>query len=197
MPQVLAVESFIGPLHSALNASNTSKPQRGFIATRQEEDRSKNGSPRLYFLKQGTTEKLPTNIIEAQATIVILAGSETSSVAETAAVYHMSAHPDIYKKLQAEITTVFERIEDITLQNVLSKPPYLDAVVQKTLRIHAPLANGFTRLVVPDKNSAIIWRKHIAQGVSTTWTSQGSVKNLIGSLIKFTDKQIVLDGGQH
>lgn len=118
-----------------------------------------------YFLRQAKKEQLPTEVMEAQATVVILAGSETSSVAETAAVYHMLTHPSIYEKLQAEIRTAFDNLEDITLQDVLSKLPYLDAVVQETLRIHAPLANGFTRWV-PDRNGALICGKHVPQGVS-------------------------------
>jgi len=118
-----------------------------------------------YFLKQANKEQLPTKTIEAQATVVILAGSETSSVAETAAIYHILTHPDIHKKLQEEIRSVFASIEDIKLQDVLHKLPYLDAVVQETLRIHAPLANGFTRWV-PDKNGAMICGKHVPQGVS-------------------------------
>jgi aspirochlorine biosynthesis cytochrome P450 monooxygenase len=118
-----------------------------------------------YFLKQANKENLSIKTIESQATVVILAGSETSSVAETAAVYHILTHPDIHKKLQEEIRSLFSSIEAIKLQDVLNKLPYLDAVVQETLRIHAPLANGFTRWV-PDRNGAIICGKHVPQGVS-------------------------------
>jgi cytochrome P450 len=119
-----------------------------------------------YFLKQADKEQLSTKTIEAQASVVIRAGSETSSVAETAAVYHILTHPDIHEKLQEEIRSTFARVEDIKLQDVLSKLPYLDAVVQETLRIHAPLANGFTRFV-PDREGAVICGKHVSQGVST------------------------------
>ncbi|KAI1413683.1 cytochrome P450 [Hypoxylon sp. FL1857] len=120
-----------------------------------------------FFLKQASKEQLSRKIIEAQATVVILAGSETSSVAETAVVYHVLTHPDIYMKLKKEIRTTFDNIEDIKLQNVLYKLPYLDAVVQETLRIHAPLANGFTRWV-PEKNGATICGKHVPQGTVVT-----------------------------
>ncbi|KAG8166164.1 hypothetical protein KVR01_004716 [Diaporthe batatas] len=120
-----------------------------------------------YFLRQAKKEGLSKEVTEAQATVVILAGSETSSVAETAAVYHLLTHPSIYEKLQAEIRTAFDSLEDITLQDVLSKLPYLDAVVQETLRIHAPLANGFTRWV-PDRNGALICGKHVPQGTVVT-----------------------------
>lgn len=56
-----------------------------------------------YFLKQATKDRLPMKVIEAQATVLILAGSETSSVAETAAVYHILANPSIHRTLQKEI----------------------------------------------------------------------------------------------
>lgn len=121
-----------------------------------------------YFLKQAEKEKLPEKTIEAQATVVILAGSETSSVAETAAVYEILSHPDIHEKLQEEVRTTFSGVKEIGLQDVLSKMPYLDAVVQETLRIHAPLANGFTRWV-PDKHGATICEKHVPQGVSSAF----------------------------
>ncbi|KAI0001226.1 cytochrome P450 [Xylariaceae sp. FL0662B] len=120
-----------------------------------------------YFLKQAHKEQLPTKTIEAQATVVILAGSETSSVAETAALYHILTHPDVHKKLQEEIRSTFASIKDIKLTGVLYKLPYLDAVVQETLRIHAPLANGFTRWV-PDKIGAMICGKHVPQGTVVT-----------------------------
>ncbi|KFA54824.1 hypothetical protein S40293_00762 [Stachybotrys chartarum IBT 40293] len=89
-------------------------------------------------------EKLVTKTIEAQASVMILAGSETSSVAETAAIYEVLTRPDVYKRLNKEIRSTFGSIE-IKLQDVLSRLPYLDAVVKETLRINAPLANGFTR----------------------------------------------------
>ncbi|KAI1451205.1 cytochrome P450 [Annulohypoxylon moriforme] len=118
-----------------------------------------------YFLKQSYKEQLPMNMIEAQATVAILAGSETSSVAETAAVYHILTHPDVHEKLQDEIRSTFASIEDIKLADVLYKLPCLDAVIQETLRIDAPIANGFTRWV-PDRNGAMICGRHVPQGVS-------------------------------
>ncbi|KAJ2992986.1 hypothetical protein NUW58_g1986 [Xylaria curta] len=120
-----------------------------------------------YFLNQAKKEKLSTKTIEAQATVVILAGSEASSVAETAVVYHILSHPNVHKRLQDEIRGAFGSIQDIKLQEVIRNLPYLDAVVQETLRLHTPLANGFTRWV-PDKNGAVICGRHVPQGTVVT-----------------------------
>lgn len=100
-----------------------------------------------HFQKHAEKERLSLPTIEAQASVVILAGSETSSVALTAAVYEIISNSRVYERLCKEVRSEFATEEDITLTEVLTKLPYLDAVVQETLRIHTPLANGFSRLV--------------------------------------------------
>ncbi|KAL9115765.1 MAG: hypothetical protein Q9227_000133 [Pyrenula ochraceoflavens] len=116
-----------------------------------------------YFLQHAKKEGLSTPVVEAQASVVILAGSETTSVALTAAVYHVLRNPDVYEKLCKEVRSTFKTAESITLQDLLSRLPYLDAVVQETMRIHTPLANGFTR-VVSDAKGAIISGRWIPKG---------------------------------
>ncbi|KAI1108084.1 cytochrome P450 [Nemania sp. NC0429] len=134
-----------------------------------------------FFLSQAKKENLTEKIIEAQATVVILAGSETSSVAETAAIYHILRHPEVYHKLTAEIRGAFTSADSITLQEVLNRLPYLEAVIQETLRIHAPLANGFTRWV-PDERGAMICGKHVPKGTVVTinhYCSNTSASNFL------------------
>lgn len=118
----------------------------------------------FHFLRHAKKEQLSTPVIEAQATVVILAGSETSAVALTAAAYHILSNHDVYQKLCDEIRSTFATSAETTLQGVLSKLPYLDAVVKETLRIHTPLANGFTR-VVPDSDGAMISGNWVPQTV--------------------------------
>ncbi|KAI1474573.1 cytochrome P450 [Daldinia eschscholtzii] len=119
-----------------------------------------------YFLEQANKEGLTVQTIEAQATILILAGSEPSSVVATAAVYQVLSHPDIHKKLQDEIRAAFTNKQDIQIQGVL-KLPYLDAVVRETLRIHPPIANGFSRWI-SDRNGATICGQHVPHGTVVT-----------------------------
>ncbi|KAI1800361.1 cytochrome P450 [Daldinia bambusicola] len=119
-----------------------------------------------YFLTQARKEGLSTRTIEAQATVLILAGSETSSAAVTAAVFRVLSDSDILSKLQDEIRRAFADSKDIRLQDVL-KLPYLDAVVQETLRVHPPIASGFSRWV-PDRNGAVICGRHVPYGTVVT-----------------------------
>ena len=120
----------------------------------------------FHFLRHAEKEQLSTPVIEAQATVVILAASETSVVALTAAAYHILSNNDVYKRLCHEIRSTFATAAEIKLQDVLSKLPYLDAVIKETLRIHTPLANGFTR-VVPDVGGVMISGNLVPQNVRT------------------------------
>lgn len=118
-----------------------------------------------HFLRHARREGLSMPTIEAQASIVILGGSETSSIALTAAAYHILSNPHVYERLSKEIRSAFATTTDIALQDILTRLPFLDAVVQETLRIHTPIANGFTR-IVPGRKGAVISGNWVPQGVS-------------------------------
>lgn len=100
-----------------------------------------------YLLWQAEKEQLSKKVIEAQASVIIAAGSNSSAVALTATVYHVINNDDVYRRLCAEARSAFKTSAEICLQGLLSELPYLEACVQETLRIHTPLANGFRRSV--------------------------------------------------
>ena len=118
----------------------------------------------FHFLRHAEKEQLSTPVIEAQATVVILAGSESSAVALTATAYHVLSNYDVYKKLCDEVRSIFVTSSEINVQDVLSKLPYLDAVVKETMRVHTPIANGFPR-VTPDGSGVMISGNWVPQNV--------------------------------
>ena len=118
----------------------------------------------FHFLRHAEKEQLSRPVIEAQATIIILAGSETTASALTAAAYYILSNHNVYKKLCDEIRSSFASPAEIVLQDVVAKLPYLDAVIKETLRIHPPLADGFTR-VVPDSGGVMISGHWVPQTV--------------------------------
>lgn len=108
-----------------------------------------------HFLRQAEKEQLSTPVVEAQASVIILAGSETSAVALTAAIYHVVGNNSVHRRLCEEVRSAFKTSAEINLRGVLSRLPYLEACVKETLRIHAPLANGFTRFVADSEGISI------------------------------------------
>lgn len=120
-----------------------------------------------YFLRSAEKKGLTMPVIEAQASVLVLAGSESTAVAITGAVYYILSNPTVHEKLRKEIRDTFPTCADIQLRAVQSKLPYLDAVVQETMRIHPPFANGFPR-VVEDKNGAVICGKWVPKGTAVS-----------------------------
>ncbi|KAJ5242924.1 uncharacterized protein N7469_001251 [Penicillium citrinum] len=82
--------------------------------------------------------------VEQQASILILAGGETSSIALTSATYLLLQHPGKMDKLVNELHANFQHEHDIDVSSI-SKLVYLQAVIQETLRLFPPITNGFPR----------------------------------------------------
>jgi cytochrome P450 len=97
------------------------------------------------------------------ATILLLAGSETTATTLSGATYLLLSHPRVLEKLKLEIRSSFSKPEDITIASV-SKCSYLLAVLNETLRCYPPLTAGMVR-VVP-RGGATIAGSFIPEGVS-------------------------------
>lgn len=88
--------------------------------------------------------------LQADAGLIIVAGSDTSSSTLSLALFNLASKPECYARLRNEIQETFpglaaENIEDF---DALSKQcPYLNAVINETLRLHPPVASGVQREV--------------------------------------------------
>ena len=97
------------------------------------------------------------------ATVLLLAGSETTATALSGATYLLLSNLQSLKKLQQEIRTSFDSADKITITSV-SQLPYIDAVLKETLRMYPPLTSGLVR-VVP-LGGAEIGGHHVPENVS-------------------------------
>lgn len=82
------------------------------------------------------SQRLTDDEVLAQVPTFIVAGHETTSTATTWALLSLSRHPDIQRKLRAELLKV---PTDNPSMDELNALPYLDAVVRETLRHHSPV----------------------------------------------------------
>ena len=101
--------------------------------------------------------------LEQQASILILAGSETTAVALTSATSLLLQNPAVLAELTKELHTNFRDERKI---NVLSihRLHYLQAVIQETLRLFPPITNGFPRQTIA--GGAVVDGRLIPDGVS-------------------------------
>lgn len=125
------------------------------IALARVNDRLKNGSERddlLAKLSSGTDEKgqpMGKDELVAEALTQLIAGSDTTSNTSTAIIYHVCQHPDVLRKLQAEIDEHLKDTggEDVPLAGDVATLPYLNAVINESLRIHSTSALGLPRII--------------------------------------------------
>ncbi|KAK8084786.1 hypothetical protein PG997_006057 [Apiospora hydei] len=80
--------------------------------------------------------------------VLIVAGSETTATALTGATYLLLENPETLARLTAEIKSRFKTEDEITIQST-AELPYLNAVVQESLRLCPPGPAVFPRVVPP------------------------------------------------
>lgn len=74
-----------------------------------------------------------------------IAGGETTATSLAAAFYYVVRTPGVLGKLTTEIRARFKSYQDIDANTALQLP-YLQAVINESLRIHPPGAHGFSRV---------------------------------------------------
>jgi cytochrome P450 len=120
------------------------------------------GSILAYNEEKGEV-KIPKEEIEANMTLLIFAGSETTSTAMTAILNQLLQSTTAATRLQNEIRSAFGSEDDITVASV-AHLKYLDAVIQEGIRMGPPAAIGLPRVTPP--MGAVISKEHVPGYVS-------------------------------
>lgn len=89
----------------------------------------------------------------SNASLFMIAGTETTATALSGTTYHLLRNPKTMKKLTDEIRSAFPDFDDITLEG-LARQKYLGAVLQEGLRMYPPVPIGLPRLT-PAEGSTI------------------------------------------
>ncbi|KAL8655716.1 MAG: hypothetical protein Q9210_000697 [Variospora velana] len=110
-------------------------------------------------------EKMTREEIDAQGSLFILAGSETSALTCTSSTWFFLKNPAVYDRLKKEIREAFQNMNEITVA-ASAKLPYLHAVITEALRLHPPGAIAVPRLV--DRPGVIVSGHEIPVGVRPT-----------------------------
>ncbi|KAJ9581449.1 hypothetical protein L9F63_023381 [Diploptera punctata] len=98
----------------------------------------KNGSHQEETHGKSNDIDFSDKLLAAQAFIFFLAGFETSSTTLSFCLYELALNPDIQDKLRDSIRTVVNRHGGKLTYDSLNDMPYLDQVIEETLRMHPP-----------------------------------------------------------
>lgn len=101
----------------------------------------------------------------ANATILILAGSETTATALCSATYYLASNPEPLRKLCDELRSAFKTEEEIDILSV-GRLEYMPAVLNEAMRLHTPGPGTGPRTI--NENGDTIAGHFVPPGVSTT-----------------------------
>ncbi|KAK3348217.1 cytochrome P450 [Neurospora tetraspora] len=106
--------------------------------------------------------------LAANASLLIIAGSETTATLLSGATYLLLKHPEAMKKLIEEVRSTFKSEEEITLSSVGSLE-YMLACINEAMRLYPPVPIGMPRVVpkggakvagtfVPEGTVVAVWQ---------------------------------------
>ncbi|KAI2779263.1 putative benzoate 4-monooxygenase cytochrome P450 [Daldinia loculata] len=114
----------------------------------------------LALLQEGRDEKgepLGFEELTAEALTQLIAGSDTTSNSSCALLYHVARTPGVLQKLQAELDTAIPS-DDVAVPayDTIRNLPYLQMVINETLRIHCTSGIGLPREIPSDSEGVHI-----------------------------------------
>lgn len=97
------------------------------------------------------------------ASLLIIAGSETTATLLSGATYYLATNPEVLAKLTAEVRGAFPTEDDIGIAST-SSLPYMLAVLDESLRIYPPVPGPSPRKIA--KGGDTIIGQYIPEEVS-------------------------------
>ncbi len=153
---------WISSLLFALIPKSASKAAQAHFAMSSDKVRRRIGTDTdrkdllSYVLAINGEKELTLPELEATSSIIILAGSESTSTMLTGTTNLLLRNPAKMEKLTAEIRTSFASESDITL-DALEQLPYLRVVFQEAFRLAPPVPIQIPR-IVPSEGDTICGR---------------------------------------
>lgn len=99
-----------------------------------------------FILENNHQKGMSREEIDSTVTLLVLAGSETSSTTLTSATWFSLKNTKVMDRLRKEVRQAFKAMDEISVASV-SDLPYLHAVLQEGLRMHPPGPVSVPRLV--------------------------------------------------
>ncbi|KAF2797408.1 cytochrome P450 [Melanomma pulvis-pyrius CBS 109.77] len=99
-------------------------------------------------LKQEDGKGLTRGEMDANASLFMIAGTETTATLVSGLTYLLLKNPECMSKLVHEIRASFAGSADMHMEDVAALP-YLNACMKEALRLYPPVASGLPRLTPP------------------------------------------------
>lgn len=120
------------------------------VSKRLEKGRSTEGVDLWdLVLSQQEGRGLTRGEMDANSSLFMMAGTETTATVLSGFTYLVLKNPDVLKKLTEEIRGAFDSFDEMSMEAIAALP-YLNACLKETLRRYPPVVTGLPHLTPPD-----------------------------------------------
>ncbi|KAH7138814.1 cytochrome P450 [Dendryphion nanum] len=102
-----------------------------------------------YVLSQDEGRGLSRPEMDANSSLFMMAGTETTATVLSGFTYLLLSNPDVKQKLVEEIRGAFSSSDDMSMEAIATLP-YLNACIKETLRRYPPVVAGLPHLTPSD-----------------------------------------------
>ncbi|PCH44286.1 cytochrome P450 monooxygenase pc-bph [Wolfiporia cocos MD-104 SS10] len=154
-------QSIVGTLAVFSGGSNASPKLAGLavasVAKRLSNPQAREDMlNRLLDARDDNGEPMSPEELSAEAMTLIIAGADTVANTSCATTYYLARNQRVQAKLQAELDEALKAVDsEVALYDAVKYLPYLDAVVNEGLRLHATIGAGLPR-VVPEGGITVL-----------------------------------------
>jgi benzoate 4-monooxygenase len=130
----------------------------------------------LARLQEGRDEKgepLGVEELTAEALTQLIAGSDTTSNTSCALLFYVAKTPGVLQKLQAELDAAIPDDANVPTYEMVRNLPYLEAVINETMRMHSTSGIGLPRQIPYDSQGVTLRGYYFPPGTVLsvpTWT---------------------------
>ncbi|KAI2783193.1 putative cytochrome P450 [Daldinia loculata] len=136
----------VGPqVRASMSGYATQSLGRHYKLVEEGQDAKHTLLSKLYRASENDEDTLTFEELREDAMAYITAGSDTTTNTLTYLIWTLCKRPDVKAKLLAELSTLPDGFTDLDLK----KLPYLDHVIQETLRLYSAAPSGLPRVVPP------------------------------------------------
>ncbi|EOD50618.1 putative benzoate 4-monooxygenase cytochrome p450 protein [Neofusicoccum parvum UCRNP2] len=140
----------------------------------QEDGKAGDIFSKLLEDSKGEPTNLPLGAILVECSVMMNAGTDTTTAALTNTIYLLYKHPKELAKLREELDAAF-LINEVPAYDIVSRLPYLRACIEEALRLRPASSMGLPR-VVP-KGGREIAGHFIAEGVTVSVPTYTLLRN--------------------